>query len=301
MVYQLLSKFRETYPGWILEAKVTPFSLKKTLNLRGKLYDLTTPLVMGILNATPDSFYDGGKLDANRAFTLRLQQMVKEGADIIDIGGYSSRPGASQISTIDEIQRILPAVEKARAIFPEIPLSIDTFRVEVASAAVEAGVDMVNDISGGSDPKMYEAMAQWGIPYVLMHMRGDPKSMSSQTEYQNLITELMSYFVTRVERLISLGVKDIVVDPGFGFAKSTEQNYVLLRNLGYFEELDLPLLVGLSRKSMIYKFLKITAEEALTGTVVLNTIALMNGASILRVHDVRAASEAVRLFKQTYP
>jgi len=285
-----------------MESKVTPFSSKKTLNLKGELYHLDNPLVMGILNVTPDSFYDGNLFNCENTLINRLTQMINEGADIIDIGGSSSRPGADEISIQEEIERVIPAIEKARSLAPEMPLSIDTFRSEVAVAALDAGADMVNDISGGSlDPSMFHTVAERGAPYILMHMRGDPRTMSSETDYEHLITQVMKYFVNRIEQLINLGVKDILVDPGFGFAKTTDQNYVLLKNLGYFKELNVPLLVGLSRKSMIYKTLNMSAGEALTGTCVLNTIALMNGASILRVHDVRAARETVNLFKRTYP
>ncbi len=285
-----------------MESKVKPFSSKKTLNLRGKLYSLDNPLVMGILNVTPDSFYDGNQFNGESALINRLEQMINEGADIIDIGGYSSRPGADKISIHEEIERVIPAIMQARSLAPEIPLSIDTFRSDVAAAALDAGADIVNDISGGNlDPSMFQIVAERGAPYVLMHMRGDPSTMSYKTDYENLITQVMKYFVDRIEQLITLGVKDILVDPGFGFAKTTSQNYVLLKNLGYFKELNVPLLVGLSRKSMIYKTLKMSAGEALTGTCVLNTIALMNGASILRVHDIRAARETVSLFKRTYP
>jgi dihydropteroate synthase len=302
LIYQLLSNFRETNPGWIMESKVTPFSSKKTLNFRGKLYHLDKPLVMGILNVTPDSFYDGNRFNSKDALILRLQQMINEGADIIDIGGCSSRPGADHISIPEEIERVIPAIETARSLAPELPLSIDTFRSTVAKAALDCGVDMVNDISGGSlDPLMFQTVAERGVPYVLMHMRGDPGTMSAHTDYENLILQIMKYFVTRIEQLTSLGVKDILVDPGFGFAKTTEQNYVLLKNLGYFKELNVPLLVGLSRKSMIYKTLNTSSDEALTGTCVLNTMALMNGAAVLRVHDIRAARETISLFKQTYP
>ncbi len=284
-----------------MELKGSSFSPKKILNLRGKLYGHDRPLVMGILNVTPDSFYDGSQSNSNESLSSRLQQMINEGADIIDIGGYSSRPGADDISTREEIKRVIPAIEMAKSHAPDLPLSIDTFRAQVANAALDSGVDMVNDISGGQDSLMFQTVADRGVPYVLMHMRGCPQTMTDQTNYENLITEVMKYFVIRIEQLTNLGVKDILVDPGFGFAKSTEQNYVLLKNLGYFKELNIPLLVGLSRKSMIYKTLKTSANEALAGTCVLNAIALMNGASVLRVHDVRAARETVTLFKQTYP
>ena len=288
--------------GWILESKVTPFSSKKTLNISGKLYSLNTPLVMGILNVTPDSFYHGSRFNTIKDLKRRVKEMIDEGADIIDIGGYSSRPGADHIPVNEEISRVIPAIQEARLVSSEIPLSIDTFRVEVANAALNAGADMVNDITGGSnDPEMVKMIADRQVPYVLMHMRGNPQTMSSKTNYQDVVGEVMGYFVERIEQMVSLGVKDIMVDPGFGFAKTIDQNYVLLNNLGYFQELNIPILVGLSRKSMIYKPLQVTANESLIGTCVLNTIALMNGASILRVHDIEAAQQAISLYKNTFP
>lgn len=283
-------------------AKVTPFSSKKTLNLSGKLLYLSNPLVMGILNITPDSFYQGSRFNDAEALTKKLEQMIQEQVDIVDIGGYSSRPSAENISVQEEIDRVIPAIKACRAYAPSIPISIDTYRAEVASKALDAGANMVNDISAGSlDQKMFELVAQRQVPYVLMHMRGNPQTMTGKTDYQNIITDIMRYFSQKVSQLQDLGVNDIIVDPGFGFAKTVEQNYELLRNLSYFNELQLPLLVGLSRKSMVYRPLNISANEALNGTTVLNTIALMNGASILRVHDVQAARQAITLFLNTYP
>lgn len=285
-----------------MEAKDTPFSLKKTLNLGGKLLLVSNPLVMGILNMTPDSFYDGGRFNRLEAMNRKLQQLIQEGADIIDIGGYSTRPGAADISEKEEISRIMPAIEMSKSMAPGIPVSVDTFRVKVASEALDAGADMVNDVSGGSlHPEMFRLVADRQVPYILSHMRGNPQDMGSRTDYENLVTEIMKYFAEKLFRLRDLGVNDVVVDPGFGFAKTREQNYLLLRNLSYFTELQVPIIVGLSRKSMVYRALNTTADEALPGTIVLNTIALMNGASILRVHDVQAARQTISLFKKTYP
>ena len=283
-------------------AKVTPFSSKKTLNLGGKLLYLDNPLVMGILNITPDSFYQGSRFNDAEGLTKKLEQMIQEQVDIVDIGGYSSRPGAENISVQEEIDRVIPAILACRAYAPSIPISIDTYRTEVASQALDAGANMINDISAGSlDPKMFKLVAQRQVPYILMHMRGNPQTMTGKTDYQNIITDIMRYFSQKVSQLQDLGVNDIIVDPGFGFAKTVEQNYELLRNLSYFKELQLPLLVGLSRKSMVYRPLDISADEALNGTTVLHTIALMNGAMILRVHDVQAARQAVTLYLNTYP
>jgi dihydropteroate synthase len=285
-----------------LIAKVTPFSSKKTLNLGGKLLYLDNPLVMGILNITPDSFYQGSRFNDAEDLAKKLEQMIQEQVDIVDIGGYSSRPGAENISVQEEIDRVIPAIIACRAYAPSIPISIDTYRTEVASQALDAGANMINDISAGSlDPKMFRLVAQRQVPYILMHMRGNPQTMTGKTDYQNIITDIMRYFSQKVSQLQDLGVNDIIVDPGFGFAKTVEQNYELLRNLSYFNELQLPLLVGLSRKSMVYRPLDISADEALNGTTVLHTIALMNGAMILRVHDVQAARQVITLYLNTYP
>ena len=284
-----------------MEAKVTLFSSKKTLNLGGKLRDLSQPLVMGILNSTPDSFYDGGHYNRPGDLQRRIEILQAEGADIIDIGGYSSRPGALDIDLKEEQKRVLDALSAVQEVAPELPVSIDTFRSEIAQAALDQGAHMINDISGGNlDPQMIEVIAKWKVPYVMMHMKGTPQTMTTQTKYQDLVPDVFSYFVQGINNLRAQGVKDIILDPGFGFAKTVPQNYVLLKNLDYFKVLNCPLLVGLSRKSMIYKPLNTTADQALNGTSVLNTIALMNGASILRVHDVKAAKEAITFFKLTY-
>lgn len=257
---------------------------------------------MGILNVTPDSFYDGSRHHRSKAMVQKVRQLIQEGADILDIGGYSSRPGAEDISIKQEIERVLPAIEACKSQAADLPVSIDTFRAEVAKEALDAGADMINDISGGSlDTKMFELVAERQVPYVLMHMRGNPQNMNTKTDYVNLLGEVMQYFAGKLARLNELGLHDIIVDPGFGFAKNAEQSYRLLRHLSYFTELQLPLMVGLSRKSMIYRVLNISADEALNGTSVLNTIALMNGASILRVHDVLAARQAITLHQKTYP
>lgn len=284
-----------------MEAKDTPFSSKNTLNLSGKLYDLSSPLIMGILNVTPDSFYDGGRYTELDSQVLRLEQMILQGADLIDIGGYSTRPGSEDLPIKDEIERIVPAIRKAKELAPDIPVSIDTFRSEVAKAALEVGADMVNDISGGSlDPGMYQLIADSQVPYVLMHSRGTPQSMSGMTDYQNLLTDIIKDLSDKLQLLNQLGVNDVIVDPGFGFAKDLDQNYLLLKELTLFEVLEVPILVGLSRKSMIYKALGVSSEDSLTGTNVLNTIALMHGASILRVHDVKSAKETAYLYAKTF-
>ncbi len=283
-----------------LTTKVSPFSSKKTLNLGGKLYPVSQPLVMGILNVTPDSFYDGNRHNQPESFESRLQQMIEEGADIIDIGGYSTRPGAENVSVRQEISRVLPAIKYLKSTAPELPVSIDTFRSEVAQTAMDHGAGMINDVSGGNlDSEMFNLVAERKVPYVLSHMRGTPQTMTSLTDYDNLLGEIMYYFSEKISQLLDRGINDIIVDPGFGFAKTAEQNYQLLNNLAYFKELHLPIMVGLSRKSMIYRTLEISPDDALNGTTALNTIALMNGATILRVHDVWAARQAITLYLNT--
>ncbi|MBX2895051.1 MAG: dihydropteroate synthase [Cyclobacteriaceae bacterium] len=250
---------------------------------------------MGILNITPDSFYAGSRAMVMDAVLQRAESMITEGADFIDVGGYSSRPGATHISETEELQRVVPVVETLRKKFPNVILSIDTFRSEVAQAALYAGADMINDITGGEDDKMYAVAAHAKVPYVLMHMRGTPQTMIQLSQYDDLIREMINYFHVRIERLKASGVKDILVDPGFGFAKTSTQNFELLNKLDSFRVLEKPLLVGLSRKSMIWRTLETTAEQALNGTSVLNTVAVIKGASILRVHDVKAAHEVIAL------
>ncbi len=268
-----------------------------TLNVGGKLVDLSQPAVMGILNVTPDSFYAGSRVAHLDEVVRRAGEMLEHGATFLDVGGYSTRPGAEDISLEEELGRVVPAVETVLKAFPEALVSVDTFRSGVARAAVEAGAGLVNDISGGTlDGEMFSTVAALQIPYVLMHLRGTPQTMTSYTQYEDLPGEIFEYFVQKVFALRQLGVKDIVLDLGFGFAKTPDQNYQLLRQWDIFKPLGLPMLAGLSRKSMIYKKLRIPVAEALNGTTVLNTIALMKGAAILRVHDVKEAVQAVRLY-----
>lgn len=256
---------------------------------------------MGILNITPDSFYEGSRSRQEKEILEKAEKMLKDGADILDIGGYSSRPGAAEISPQEEWQRIDKATTLILKHFPQAILSIDTFRAEVARKAVGEGVCIINDISGGElDPEMFATVAELQVPYILMHMRGTPQNMKDLNQYDHLLDEIFDYFANKLNKLRQLGVNDIVVDPGFGFAKNIAQNYEILRNLDYFSALGVPLLSGLSRKSLIYKPLHMGPSEALNGTTVLNTISLMHGASLLRVHDVKEAAEAVKLFKLTF-
>ena len=258
--------------------------------------DLSTPKIMGILNVTPDSFYDGGKYQHEKEFLLQAEKMIAEGANFIDVGGYSSRPGATDISLAEESRRVLPVVNQLTKIFPEVIVSIDTFRSEVAARAVQEGARMINDISGGQlDERMFETVAALQVPYVLMHFRGTPQTMTTLSEYENLTKEMVDYFHQKIAMLQKFKVKDIVIDPGFGFAKNVTQNFSLLNHLNHFQFIGKPLLVGLSRKSMIWKTLSTNPEQALNGTTALHTVALLKGASILRVHDVKEAAETIKL------
>lgn len=273
------------------------YTKKRTLNLRGQLYVLDQPKVMGILNVTPDSFYDGGRYVNDEALRQRLTQMLSEGVDIIDIGAYSSRPGADDVSPQEEIDRLCRALDLIQSMDICLPLSVDTFRSEVADVILERyPVSLINDISGGqTDALMYDVVAKHRAAYVLMHMRGTPQTMMQYTHYDNLMSDLLLYFSEQVNLLKAKGVKDIIIDPGFGFAKDLDQNYRLLSELELFEALELPLLVGVSRKSMVYNLLQVSPHEALNGTTVIQTMALSKGADILRVHDVKAAKEAVAI------
>ncbi len=272
-----------------------------TLNLGGQLLSLATPRVMGILNVTPDSFYDGSRCPEKAEITERVHTIVREGADIIDIGGYSSRLHAADISPDEEMRRLSVGLEIIRKHYPDAFVSVDTFRAEVARRCVEEyGVQIINDISGGElDHKMFETAADLHVPYILMHMRGTPDTMMSLTDYDNLIGDMLYYFSERIARLESLGVNDIIIDPGFGFSKTLDDNYLLMKHLDEFARIGLPLLVGVSRKSMIYKYFGTTPAESLNGTTALNVLALLGGANILRVHDVREAVEAVRIVCKT--
>lgn len=269
-----------------------------TINCSGRLFDLNPPRVMGILNVTPDSFYADSRQQTDEAIARRCREMVTEGADIIDIGAYSSRPGADNVTPEEEMERLRHGLTILRREVPDAVVSVDTFRADVAKMCVEEyGADIINDISGGMlDKRMFRTVARLGVPYILMHMQGTPSTMQVAPHYDDLRREVMLYFAERVQRLHDMGVKDVILDPGFGFGKTLEHNYELMNHLEDFREFDLPLLVGISRKSMIYKLLGGGPEEALNGTTVLNTIALTKGAHILRVHDVRPAAEAVRIF-----
>ena len=277
--------------------KFKPFSL----NLKGELIEVTRPQVMGILNVTPDSFYSDSRSFDAEAISRRIDEMVSEGVDIIDLGAYSSRPGADEVTPQQEMQRLEMGMEILCKKAVSVPISIDTFRAEVAEFAIKTlGADIINDISAALlDENMISTVAQLKVPYIAMHMRGNPSTMSQLTHYDNVTAEVMRELSERINRLTLEGVNDIIIDPGFGFAKTTEQNFELLRNIELLHELGYPLLVGVSRKSMIYKSLNITASEALNGTTVINTLALQAGAAILRVHDVKAAHEAIKLIQLT--
>ncbi len=284
----------------ILFSMITLLMKKPALfiNLNGQLLDLNDPVVMGIVNVTPDSFFAKSRLKSDKSLLHQVEKFVQEGAAIIDVGGYSTRPNAEVVSVDDEMKRVGDALKIIRKRFPDIPVSVDTFRSGVARMAVEEyGAAMINDVSGGVlDPVMFETIASLNVAYVLMHSRGTPHNMQSLTDYQNPVAEILHYLSKKVAQLHLLGVNDVVIDPGFGFAKTIEQNYQLLAGLPYFKQAEVPLLVGVSRKSMIYKLLDCTPEEALNGTTAAHMLALMGGASILRVHDVAEAVEAVRIF-----
>lgn len=271
-----------------------------TLNCGGKLLVIDQPIVMGILNATPDSFFSGSRVINESDVVLRAAKMLKEGATIIDIGGQSTRPGATIVGADEECNRVVPAIESIVKHFPGAIISVDTFYADVAKAAVAAGATMVNDVSGGMfDENMLSAVAACNVPYICMHTKGTPDTMHANPHYDDLVKEVLDYFIERVDTCRSAGIKDIIIDPGFGFAKNIAHNFELLRQLAVFKMLEKPLLLGISRKSTIYKTLGITPEEALNGTTVLHTIGLVNGASILRVHDVKEAVEAIKLVAAT--
>jgi len=277
----------------------TAFSTNKTLNVHGRLVSLEVPAVMGILNVTPDSFYDGARYQTDSEILQQTEKMLFEGATFIDVGAYSTRPHAADISIEEEMKRSLRAIRLILKNFPDALLSIDTFRSEVAAAAIQEGAGLVNDISGGSlDPTMFDVVAGLKVPYIVMHMRGNPQTMTEETRYDNFIKDIVDYFHKKIDQLRSRSIADIVIDPGFGFAKTREQNFQLLQNLDYFSIFGKPVLAGLSRKSMIWKTLNVTPDEALNGTTSLNTIALLKGAGILRVHDVKEAMQAIRLVSQ---
>lgn len=266
------------------------------LNCRGRILNIAQPLAIGILNVTPDSFFDGGKFNDENNIFLQAGKMVAEGASVIDIGAVSSRPGAIEISEAEEWQRLEPALKLLTKKFPQLIISVDTCRSSIANKAISAGASIINDISGGIyDPHMFEVLGKLNVPYIMMHMQGTPQTMQAHPSYENVTIDLISFFTKQIQEARACGIKDIIIDPGFGFGKTTSHNFQLLKELSYFKVLNCPLLVGLSRKSMINQTLGIKAAQALNGTTVLNTIALMNGADFLRVHDVKEAIEAIKL------
>jgi dihydropteroate synthase len=279
-------------------AKDTFFHKKATVNAGGKLIDLSKPKVMGIINLTPDSFYAGSRMSGIDAALQQAEKMLTEGADFLDLGAYSSRPGADDISVQEETDRLLPVVEAIVSQYPDAVLSIDTFRAQVAEAAIKKGAHIINDISGGQlDADMFATVARLQVPYILMHMKGNPKTMQQLAGYDDVFAEVYDYFADKYYQLKQLGVHDVIIDPGFGFAKKPEHSYALMSRLQDLNTLQLPILVGISRKKMIYGALGINASEALNGTTALNTIALTKGADILRVHDVKEVVEAVKIWK----
>ncbi len=267
-----------------------------TINCKDKLLNLDSPIVMGILNVTPDSFYDGGNYLLESDILQQSKNMLLEGATIIDIGGYSSKPGAKEVSEEEELNRVIPAIKIIIKKYPETIISIDTFRSEVAKKAIEAGASIINDISAGElDSNMFNTVKQLQVPYCIMHMKGTPQTMQKEPKYDNVVTDVYQYLHKKVTELNRLGINDVIIDLGFGFGKTIEHNYELLANLSHFKSLNSPILVGISRKSMIYKTLGISSKEALNGTTALNSIALQNGGNILRVHDVKEAAEVISL------
>lgn len=269
-----------------------------TLNCKGTLIDINTPKVMGIINVTPDSFYDGGKLTSEKSILKLAEKMLKEGATFLDVGGYSSKPGAEAVLQEEELNRVLPSIQLILKNFPETIISVDTSRAVVAEKAIQAGAAMVNDISAGAlDSNMFATIAQHQVPYIMMHMRGTPQTMNTLTHYDDLLKELIFYFSEKIAQTNQFGINDIIIDPGFGFAKTRKQNFELLKHLALFQSIETPILVGISRKSMIYKTLQSTPQEALNGTTALHSIALLKGANILRVHDVKEAKECITLLE----
>lgn len=273
----------------------------KSINCKGKLVHFDTPKVMGILNSTPDSFFDGGNYTTEKELLHQTEKMLSEGATFIDVGAYSSRPGATAISEEEELQRIIPVIELLVKEFPEIIISVDTFRSGIAQKTIESGAAMINDISGGTmDFNMFKTVAKLQVPYVLMHMLGTPQTMQENPRYENITTELISFFAEQLFTLRQLQVNDLIIDVGFGFGKTTAHNFELLKNLHLFKSLDVPILAGVSRKSMLYKPLNISPKEALNATTSANTIALLNGATLLRVHDVKEAMEAIKIVEKLH-
>ncbi len=274
-------------------------SQPKFINCNGQLLDLSTPQVMGILNVTPDSFFDGGRYQNEKNTLSQVEKMLKDGASIIDVGGMSSRPGAEIISESEELKRVLPIIKLITKNFPQTIISIDTIRAKVAKESVEHGASIINDISAGSlDEALFQTVADLGVPYILMHMKGKPKTMQKNVKYDDILLEVTDFLIKKVGELRTLGVKDIILDVGFGFGKTVEHNYQLLKYMHQFQIMDLPILAGVSRKSMICKILDIQPKDALNGTTALNLVALQQGAKLLRVHDVKEATEVIKLWQQ---
>ena len=278
------------------------FSRNLSLNLGGTIMNLSSPRVMGIINATPDSFFGGSRVSDAAQALEKAREMIQQGADILDVGAVSTRPGSQEISETEELERLSPVLEVLREAFPDFPLSVDTWRAGVARTVRERfGIQLINDISAGSlDPKMFPTMAQLGIPYIIMHMQGTPANMQNDPAYENVVDELLQFFAEKVYKLRKLGLNDIVIDPGFGFGKTLEQNYTLLGQLDSFRMFELPLMIGISRKSMIYKLLESKPDHALNGSTAAHMAALLKGTNLLRVHDVQAAVETVKIFQQIY-
>lgn len=293
------TKSKELRLKYKVQNLITQLRLTMTINCLGKLIDLTSPKVMGILNVTPNSFYDGGKHSDDESVLFQVEKMLSEGATFIDIGAYSSKPSAGFVSEEEEISRLIPVIQLVLKHFPDTLISVDTFRAKVAKTAIEKGACIINDISSGSlDAAMMATVSKLHVPYIMMHMKGNPQTMQSMANYENITKEMLSYFSEKVAQARSLGISDLLIDPGFGFAKTKDQNFDVINKLELFQMLELPILVGVSRKSMIYKTLETSPEFALNGTTVLNTIALQKGANILRVHDVREAMETIKLVSQ---
>ncbi len=279
-------------------AKISQISAKTNLNIRGTSVNLDKPVVMGIINLTPDSFYKNSRAESARVIINKATQMLAEGALFLDLGAFSTRPGALEVSAEDELSRLLPAIKEINRQFPDVYISVDTFRAKIAAEAIEAGASLINDITAGSDPEMFNLIKAAKVPYIIMHMRGPVTRMMENTVYDNLILEIRQFFQKKLALLAELDLKDIIIDPGLGFSKTLDQNYEILKNLAYFEVLPAPMMIGVSRKSMIYNLLETTPDEALTGTSVANFAALEKGARILRVHDVKEAVQTIKIYNK---
>ena len=290
-------------PGKSSRIEDKSFPQKNTLQIDGRLIRLNKPRLMGIVNLTPDSFFEASRVEKSlEKIAAVVKSHVLNGASILDLGGYSSRPGAAEVSVQEEIDRVIPAVNWITSHYPEILISIDTFRARVAEESIRSGAHIINDISAGDlDSEMIQTVAKLNVPYIAMHMRGNPQNMQKKTNYSDILVEILYYFAEKLEQFKKFGIKDVIIDPGFGFAKTLDQNYFLLRNLCQFQSFSLPILVGISRKSMISKALDVEADQALNGTTALNMFALCHGANILRVHDVREANETLKLYNTLYP